>query len=140
MPTACAPSTARFPYVTYEPGVVYDEAPMQWEKEDASGIAKAVAAARGADVIVACVGENSYCETPGNMDDLNLSAGQKKLVRELAALGKPIVLVLNEGRPRLIGDIEPLAAAVVDVMLPALHLFQAHQRPAYLRLQGVRAP
>ena len=53
------------------------------------------------------------------MDDLNLSAGQKKLVRELAALGKPIVLVLNEGRPRLIGDIEPLAAAVVDVMLPS---------------------
>jgi beta-glucosidase len=92
---------------------------MAWEKEDASGIAKAVAAARGADVIVACVGENSYCETPGNMDDLNLSSNQKKLVRELAALGKPIVLVLSEGRPRLIGDIEPLAAAVVDVMLPS---------------------
>ncbi len=110
---------ARFPYVTYEPGVVYDETPMAWEKEDASGIAKAVAAARGADVIVACVGENSYCETPGNMDDLNLSSNQKKLVRELAALGKPIVLVLSEGRPRLIGDIEPLAAAVVDVMLPS---------------------
>ena len=110
---------ARFPHVTYEPGVVYDETPMAWEKEDASGIAKAVAAARGADVIVACVGENSYCETPGNMDDLNLSANQKKLVKELAALGKPIVLVLNEGRPRLIGDIEPLAAAVVDVMLPS---------------------
>ena len=110
---------ARFPHVTYEPGVVYDETPMAWEKEDASGIAKAVAAARGADVIVACVGENSYCETPGNMDDLNLSAKQKKLVKELAALGKPIVLVLNEGRPRLIGDIEPLAAAVVDVMLPS---------------------
>jgi beta-glucosidase len=71
------------------------------------------------DVIVCCVGENSYCETPGNMDDLNLSANQKDLVKALAATGKPIVLVLNEGRPRLIGDIEPLAAAVVDVMLPS---------------------
>ena len=112
----------RFPgKVSYEPGVVYDETSMAWQNEDASGIAKAVAAARGADVIVACVGENSYCETPGNMDDLNLSENQKKLVRELATLGKPIVLVLNEGRPRLIGDIEPLAAAVVDVMLPSNH-------------------
>ena len=110
---------ARFPYVTYEPGVVYNETPMAWQYEDASGIARAVAVARKADVIVACVGENSYCETPGNDDDLNLSAGQKKLVKELAGLGKPIVLILNEGRPRLIGDIEPLAAAVVDVMLPS---------------------
>ena len=110
---------ARFPHVTYEPGVVYDETPMAWQNENASGIAKAVAAARGADIIIACVGENSYCETPGNDDDLNLSANQKKLVKELAALGKPVVLILNEGRPRLIGDIEPLAAAVVDVMLPS---------------------
>jgi beta-glucosidase len=92
---------------------------MAWEAEDASGIAKAVAAARGVDVIVACVGENSYCETPGNMDDLNLSANQKELVRKLAATGKPVILVMNEGRPRLIGDIEPLAQAVVDVMLPS---------------------
>ena len=112
---------SRFLHVTYEPGVVYDETPMAWQNEDASGIAKAVAAARGADVIIACVGENSYCETPGNMDDLNLSAHQKALVRGLATLGKPIVLVLNEGRPRLIGDIEPLCAAVVDVMLPSNH-------------------
>ncbi len=109
----------RFPHVSYEPGVVYDETSMAWQNEDASGIAKAVAAARKADVIVACVGENSYCETPGNMDDLNLSAAQKELVRELAATGKPVVLVLNEGRPRLIGDIEPLVQAVVDVMLPS---------------------
>ena len=109
----------RFKRVTYEPGVVYDETPMLWEKENASGIARAVSAARQADVIVACVGENSYCETPGNMDDLNLSANQKELVRALAATGKPVVLVLNEGRPRLIGDIEPLVKAVVDVMLPS---------------------
>ncbi len=109
----------RFGRVSYEPGVRYIEVPMAWQYEDASGIAKAVAAARSADVIVCCVGENSYCETPGNMDDLNLSANQKELVRRLAATGKPIVLVLNGGRPRIIGDIEPLAAAVVDVMLPS---------------------
>ena len=108
----------RFQRVTYAPGVSYLPGD-NWQAEDASGIAAAVAAARSADVIVACVGENSYCETPGNMDDLNLSSNQKELVKALAATGKPIVLVLNEGRPRLIGDIEPLAKAVVDIMLPS---------------------
>ena len=107
----------RFPKVAYEPGVVYD--PYDWQKDSDAGIARAALAALTADVIVACVGENSYCETPGNMDDLNLSENQKNLVRALAKTGKPIVLVLNEGRPRLIGDIEPLAKAVVDVMLPS---------------------
>ena len=110
---------ARFPKVTYVPGVAYDNSRMNWQDEDASGIAKAVAAARGADVIIACVGENTYCETPGNMDDLNLSANQKNLVKGLAATGKPVILVLNEGRPRIIGDIEPLVKAVVDIMLPS---------------------
>ncbi len=108
----------RFPNVSYAPGVQYLPG-FDWQAEDASGISAAVAAASRADVIVACVGENSYCETPGNMDDLNLSANQKELVRRLAATGKPVVLVLNEGRPRIIGDIEPLVKAVVDVMLPS---------------------
>ena len=110
---------ARFNRVTYVPGVEYDNALGSWQSENASGIAKAVAAARMADVIVACVGENTYCETPGNMNDLNLSANQKELVKKLAATGKPVILVLNEGRPRIIGDIEPLAKAIVDVMLPS---------------------
>lgn len=109
---------ARFRNVSYEAGVSY-VAGDDWQKEDASGIAAAVAAARGADVIIACVGENSYCETTGNIDDLNLSAAQKRLVRELAATGKPVILILNEGRPRIIGDIEPLAKAVVNIMLPS---------------------
>ena len=109
----------RFKRVTYVPGVAYDNTRMNWQDEDPSGIAKAVAAARLSDVVVICVGENTYCETPGNMDDLNLSANQKELVRKIAATGKPIILVLNEGRPRIIGDIEPLAKAVVDVMLPS---------------------
>ena len=103
--------------VAWVPGVVYDH--NNWQKDFAINIQQAKDAARNMDVIVCCVGENSYCETPGNMDDLNLSANQKELVKALATTGKPIVLVLNEGRPRLIGDIEPLAAAVVDVMLPS---------------------
>ncbi len=109
----------RFKRVTYVPGVEYDNAHGSWQSENASGIAKAVAAARMADVVICCVGENSYCETPGNMDDLNLSANQKELVERIAATGRPVILVLNEGRPRIIGDIEPLVKAVVDVMLPS---------------------
>ncbi len=108
--------------VIYEPGVIYDETDRwstgAWQKENAPQIAKAVAATASANVIVACVGENSYCETPGNIDDLNLSANQKELVKALSKTGKPIILVLNEGRPRVLREIEPLANAVVDVMLP----------------------
>ena len=108
--------------VVYEPGVTYDETDRwstgAWQKENAPQIAKAVAAASRVDVIVACVGENSYCETPGNIDDLNLSGNQKELVKALAKTGKPIILVINEGRPRVLREIEPLAKAVIDVMLP----------------------
>ncbi|MBO7119817.1 MAG: glycoside hydrolase family 3 C-terminal domain-containing protein [Bacteroidaceae bacterium] len=71
-----------------------------------------------ADVIVAFVGENSYTETPGNIDDLTLSPNQQDMVRSLAGYGKPIVLVLNEGRPRIVSEIEPLAKAVVHTFLP----------------------
>ena len=110
----------RFPgKVTWVPGVVYDERYGMWEHDIVASIQQAVNVARTVDVIVCCVGENSYCETPGNTDDLNLSANQKDLVKALAATSKPIILVLNEGRPRIIGDIEPLAKAVVDVMLPS---------------------
>lgn len=108
--------------VVLEQGVTYDEtnrsAAGAWQRENATRISEAVAAASRVDVIVACVGENSYCETPGNIDDLNLSANQKNLVKALSKTGKPIILVLNEGRPRVLGDIEPLVKAVVDVMLP----------------------
>lgn len=89
-----------------------------WQDEEADGIEAAVEAAKSADVIVACIGENTYAETPGNISDLNLSANQQQLVKALAQTGKPIVLILNEGRPRIINDIEPLAKAVVDIMLP----------------------
>lgn len=103
--------------VTYEAGVTYKQGGSWWE-ENAPEIEKAVAAAEGADCIVACVGENSYCETPGNLTNLTLSENQTELVKALARTGKPIILILNEGRPRLVAQIEPLAKAVVDVMLP----------------------
>lgn len=103
--------------VKYVPGVTYDEKGAYWA-ENPADYASAVAAAKDADVIVACIGENSYCETPGNLTDLTLSRQQLDLVKALAETGKPIVLVLNEGRPRLITEIEPLANAVVDILLP----------------------
>ena len=143
--------------ILYEPGVTY--APYKndnWWEENTPEIDKPVAAAQNADVIIACIGENSYCETPGNLTDLNLSMNQQNLVKALAATGKPVILILNEGRPRLIKDIEPLAKAVINVMLPgnyggdalanllagrcqfqcenALYLSETHQCPCYLRL------
>ena len=104
--------------IIYEAGVTYNEKGNWWE-ENAPEIEKAVAAAAQADYIVACIGENSYCETPGNLNDLTLFANQRHLVQALAKTGKPIILILNEGRPRIINDIVPLAKAVVDVMLPS---------------------
>lgn len=104
--------------VSYVAGVNYNMASRKWDKETDIDINAAVRAARKADIIVACIGENTYCETPGNINDLNLSSNQKELVKSLAKTGKPIVMVLNEGRPRIINDIEPLAKAVVDIMLP----------------------
>lgn len=103
--------------IILEQGVTYNEK-GRYDAENAPQIDKAVSAAAGADVIIACIGENSYCETPGNLTDLWLSSNQRDLVKALAKTGKPIILILNEGRPRLIADIEPLAKAVVDILLP----------------------
>lgn len=103
--------------IIYEAGVTYKQGGNWWDENEPE-IEKAVAAAAGADVIVACIGENSYCETPGNLTDLMMSANQRNLVKALAQTGKPIIIVLNEGRPRIMADIEPLAKAVVHVMLP----------------------
>ena len=103
--------------IILEQGVTYNEN-KQYFDENEPQIDKAVAAATGADIIVACIGENSYTETPGNLTDLWLSQNQRDLVKALAKTGKPIILVLNEGRPRLIADIEPLAKAVVNILIP----------------------
>ena len=103
--------------IILEQGVTYNENGAYYDENEPQ-IQKAVDAAAKADVIIACIGENSYTETPGNLSDLWLSKNQRDLVKELAKTGKPIVMVLNEGRPRLIADIEPLAKAVVDILIP----------------------
>ena len=103
--------------IILEQGVTYNENGAYYEENEPQ-IDKAVAAAAQADVIVAAIGENSYTETPGNLSDLWLSENQRNLVKALAKTGKPIILVLNEGRPRLIADIEPLAKAVVHIFIP----------------------
>jgi len=97
--------------VTYVPGTSFD-------KE--IDIAAAVSGAASADVIVACLGERAYCETPGNIDDLTLDAAQLRLVAELAKTGKPIVTVLAQGRPRVIRPIVSLSSAIVMAYLPGL--------------------
>ena len=98
-------------------GVTYNEQGKYWE-ENMPDIEAAVRAAKDVDIIVACIGENSYTETPGNLSDLTLSQNQRDLVKALSQTGKPIVLILNEGRPRIISDIVPLCQAVVDILLP----------------------
>ena len=98
-------------------GVTYNETGKYWEENEPQ-IQGAVDAAKNVDVIVACIGENSYTETPGNLTDLWLSENQRNLVKELAKTGKPVILVLNEGRPRLIADIEPLAQGIIDILIP----------------------
>lgn len=103
--------------VVLNQGVTYNEKGKYWEENEPQ-IQGAVAAAKDADVIVACIGENSYTETPGNLTDLWLSENQRNLVKALAQTGKPVILVLNEGRPRLIADIEPLAQGIVNILIP----------------------
>ena len=98
-------------------GVTYNEKGKYWEENEPQ-ILGAVSASKDADVIVACIGENSYTETPGNLTDLWLSENQRNLVKALAQTGKPVILVLNEGRPRLIADIEPLAQGIIDILIP----------------------
>ena len=98
-------------------GVTYNEKGKYWEENEPQ-IQGAVDAAKNVDVIVACIGENSYTETPGNLTDLWLSENQRNLVKELSKTGKPVILVLNEGRPRLIADIEPLAQGIIDILIP----------------------
>jgi beta-glucosidase len=96
--------------VTYVPGASYD-------KE--VDVAAAVAAARNADAVVLCLGEMAYAETPGDLNDMALPPAQIRLARELIATGKPVVLVLIEGRPRLIADVAEGAQAIVLGLNPS---------------------
>lgn len=103
--------------VTYVPGVSYKMDGKYFE-EYADQLDAAIAAAKDVDVVVLCLGENSYTETPGNLSDLYLSDLQTELAQKLAATGKKIILVLNEGRPRVISKFEKKMSAVVQSYLP----------------------
>lgn len=103
--------------VKYSAGVEYNMAGNYYEEKTPT-IQKAVLASAGVDYIVLCLGENSYCETPGNLDELSLSDNQIALAKALQKTGKPVILVLNEGRPRLIRKIEPDVKAIIQTYLP----------------------
>lgn len=78
----------------------------------------AVSAASGVDAIVLCLGESSYAENPGNINDLSLPSDQTALALALAATGKPIILVLAEGRPRIVTRADSLSQATLTVYYP----------------------
>ena len=103
--------------ILLEHGVTYNQSGLYYE-ENEPDIEKAILAAKNGYVIIACIGENSYCETPGNLSDLTLSVNQKNLVKALSMTGEPIVLILNGGRPRIINDIEPMADGIINILLP----------------------
>jgi beta-glucosidase len=88
------------------------------DREEEVDIAAAVNAARNADVVVLCLGEGSYTETPGNITDLSLGEPQLKLAEAIQATGKPVVLVLVEGRPRIINRIADGAKAILMAYNP----------------------
>jgi beta-glucosidase len=103
--------------VKFAPGVSYKDDGKYWQEKDVN-IDAAVQAAAGVDYVILCVGENSYTEKPGDLHDLSLSANQVALAQALVKTGKPVILVLNEGRPRLISAFEKDVQAVVQTYLP----------------------
>ncbi len=81
--------------------------------------------AKGVDYIILALGERAYAESPGALDDLNLPENQKALVRAAGGTGKPVILVLTEGRPRIIRDVEPLAKGIILAYQPGSQGAQA---------------
>lgn len=104
--------------VLYEPGVSYIEEGRYFEEEK-NRFNEAIIAARKVDVVLLFLGENSYCEKPGDLNDLNLSRLQTELAQALIATGKPVVLVMNAGRPRCFSIFEPELKAVIKTFLPS---------------------
>jgi beta-glucosidase len=79
---------------------------------------KVMRAAQQSDQIILCLGEDAYCEKPGDINDLYLPEAQVKLAKEVASVGKPVTLVLVEGRPRLISKFESQMDAILMAYLP----------------------
>ncbi len=103
--------------VRFSEGVAYLQGQKYWA-DAVVGLQAAVDAAAAVDYVLLCVGENSYTETPGNLNELDLSANQLSLAHAMIRTGKPVILILNQGRPRIISGIEPGLAAVVHTYLP----------------------
>ena len=102
------------------PGVAYNEEGSYFEMKELN-IKKVVDEGRKSDIILLCLGENSYTEKPGDLNDLNIHKLQSKLARELSKTGKPIILIINSGRPRLITDFEPFMDGIINIYLPGNH-------------------
>jgi len=103
--------------VNYVQGVAYKQRAPYFQ-DSIVNIDAAVQAAANADYVLLCIGENSYTETPGNLEDLSLSDNQIALANALLKTGKPVIMILNEGRPRIISKIDPLPDAILDIYLP----------------------
>ncbi|HEY5462365.1 MAG TPA: glycoside hydrolase family 3 N-terminal domain-containing protein [Hanamia sp.] len=104
--------------VKYEQGVAYNETWGKFNEDSLLDIDAAVKAAADVDYILLCIGENSYTETPGNINDMNLSPNQITLAEAMIKTGKPVILILNEGRPRIINKIVGGIPGILDVYLP----------------------
>ncbi len=102
--------------VDFVPGVEYNMGGSYWEDKEVN-IQEAVKAASKADVVILCLGENSYTEKPGDLHDLSLSKNQQKLAKAMASTGTPVVLVLNEGRPRIISEFANEMDAIIQTYL-----------------------
>ena len=103
--------------VLFEPGVVYKMKGSYYE-DSVVNIDAVMKASAGVDYILLCIGENSYTETPGNTNDITLSDNQMALAEALYKTGKPVIMILNEGRPRIIRKLVPGASAILDIFLP----------------------
>ncbi|MDR1707753.1 MAG: glycoside hydrolase family 3 C-terminal domain-containing protein [Prevotella sp.] len=106
--------------VSYVPGVSYTNE-TKWDTEHKDKFDEAIAAAKNVDYIVLCLGENSYCEKPGDLNDLYLNELQTELAQEMFKLNKKVILVLSEGRPRLISKFSSKLDAIIQTYLPGVY-------------------
>lgn len=106
--------------VSYVPGVSYTKE-TKWDTEHKDRFDEAIAAAKNVDYIILCLGENSYCEKPGDLNDLYLNDLQTELAQEMLKLGKKVILVLSEGRPRLISKFSSKVDGIVQTYLPGIY-------------------
>ncbi|MDR1342152.1 MAG: glycoside hydrolase family 3 C-terminal domain-containing protein [Prevotellaceae bacterium] len=106
--------------VAYVPGVSYTAA-TEYATEHKDRFDEAIIAARKADCVILCLGENSYCEKPGDLHDLYLNELQTKLAQAMLQTGRKVIVVLSEGRPRIISKFSWKADAIVQTYLPGMY-------------------